>query len=277
MKLILTLTALSLAAIGQAQVSIERSEDNKPFVIRIDSMTYNDASESMFLKKGSVISGLHFSADNHDEKLSADERAALMSKRMTLHLDLNEKQEGQIETINLAHHKAMQTLQEAKEGFERQSALLDEQIKHQRQLKEVLDVVQYAKFKAMHENMRETHHRGSNDEHRNKPVRLLMKGKVENEDTPALQHHNMRIIAKRYEISPLQEDGPANRKRSIDFIGDDEKPLIIIDGKEAEDEISMNDIDPDRIKLVEILKGKKAVNTYGEKGKNGVILITTKK
>jgi TonB-dependent SusC/RagA subfamily outer membrane receptor len=39
----------------------------------------------------------------------------------------------------------------------------------------------------------------------------------------------------------------------------------------------MNDIDPDRIKLVEILKGKKAVNTYGEKGKNGVILITTKK
>jgi hypothetical protein len=253
MKLILTLTALSLAAIGQAQVSIEGSEDNT-FVIRIDSMTYNDASESMFLKKGSVISGFHFSADNHDEKLSADERAALMSKRMTLHLDLNEKQEGQIETINLAHHQAMQTLQEAKEGFERQSALLDEQIKHQRQLKEVLDVVQYAKFKAMHENMRETHHRGSNDE-----------------------HHNMSIIAKRYEISPLQEDGPENLNRSIVFIGDDEKPLIIIDGKEAEDETSMNDIDPDRIKLVEILEGKKAVNTYGEKGKNGVILITTKK
>jgi len=39
----------------------------------------------------------------------------------------------------------------------------------------------------------------------------------------------------------------------------------------------MNDIDPNQIKSVEVLKGDAAVKKYGEKAKNGVILITTKK
>jgi TonB-dependent SusC/RagA subfamily outer membrane receptor len=60
-------------------------------------------------------------------------------------------------------------------------------------------------------------------------------------------------------------------------MSDAEKPLMIIDGKEAEDETSMNDIDPNHIKSVEVLKGDAAVEKYGEKAKNGVILITTKK
>jgi len=52
--------------------------------------------------------------------------------------------------------------------------------------------------------------------------------------------------------------------------------LYIIDGKEMES-ISMKDIDPNTIKSINVLKGESAVKLYGEKGKNGVIEITTKK
>ena len=38
----------------------------------------------------------------------------------------------------------------------------------------------------------------------------------------------------------------------------------------------MSDINPDEIQLVNVLKGPKAVEKYGEKGKNGVVEITLK-
>ena len=52
--------------------------------------------------------------------------------------------------------------------------------------------------------------------------------------------------------------------------------LYIIDGKEMESG-SMNDVDPNTIKSINVLKGENALKKYGEKGKNGVIEITTKK
>lgn len=52
--------------------------------------------------------------------------------------------------------------------------------------------------------------------------------------------------------------------------------LFIIDGKEMQSE-SMKDIDPTRIKSINVLKGETAVKIYGEKGKMGVVEITTKK
>jgi len=53
-------------------------------------------------------------------------------------------------------------------------------------------------------------------------------------------------------------------------------PLCLIDGKEAgEDELKR--LNPNTIAKVEVLKDKSAELVYGEKGKNGVILITTKK
>ena len=53
-------------------------------------------------------------------------------------------------------------------------------------------------------------------------------------------------------------------------------PLYIIDGKEYSKE-KMEELDPNNIEKVEVLKGEKAIEKYGEKGKNGIILITTKK
>ena len=52
--------------------------------------------------------------------------------------------------------------------------------------------------------------------------------------------------------------------------------LYIIDGKEMTSG-SIKDIEPTSIKMVSVLKGENAIKKYGEKGKNGVIEITTKK
>jgi len=57
--------------------------------------------------------------------------------------------------------------------------------------------------------------------------------------------------------------------------GDSENPLIIVDGKECE-RSEMDKINPDNIESIDVLKGESATTKYGDKGKNGVILITTK-
>ena len=53
-------------------------------------------------------------------------------------------------------------------------------------------------------------------------------------------------------------------------------PLVILDGK-AVDYAQMRAIDTNTISHMEILKDKAATEKYGDKAKNGVILITTKK
>jgi len=57
---------------------------------------------------------------------------------------------------------------------------------------------------------------------------------------------------------------------------ENENPLFIINGKETSSE-EMEKMKPDSIEKMEVLKGKSATDKYGNKGKDGVILITTKK
>jgi TonB-dependent SusC/RagA subfamily outer membrane receptor len=52
--------------------------------------------------------------------------------------------------------------------------------------------------------------------------------------------------------------------------------LYIVDGKELQSG-SMKDIDPNTIKSINVLKGASAEAKYGDKGKSGVVEITTKK
>ncbi|WP_190246212.1 M56 family metallopeptidase [Gelidibacter gilvus] len=54
------------------------------------------------------------------------------------------------------------------------------------------------------------------------------------------------------------------------------RPLYILDGKEISKE-EMETIDSNNIESVDVLKNEASTKKYGEKGKNGVILITTKK
>jgi TonB family protein len=64
--------------------------------------------------------------------------------------------------------------------------------------------------------------------------------------------------------------------RSTGTSGTKDKPLIVIDGVIAENQ-NMDKIDPETIESVNILKDESATSKYGEKGKNGVVQVTTKK
>lgn len=55
-----------------------------------------------------------------------------------------------------------------------------------------------------------------------------------------------------------------------------DNPLIIIDGEKSTSD-QLKQLGPDNIESVSILKDKSAVEFYGDEGKNGVVLITTKK
>lgn len=55
------------------------------------------------------------------------------------------------------------------------------------------------------------------------------------------------------------------------------KPLIVMDGKIMDKGKNLNEIDPNSIESVNVLKGKSAQEKYGDKGMNGVIEIVTKK
>ena len=61
-------------------------------------------------------------------------------------------------------------------------------------------------------------------------------------------------------------------KGSADFNG--KSPLIFLDGEKYTGD--MGDIDPENIQSIDVLKDASAIEAYGEEGKEGVILITTK-
>lgn len=54
------------------------------------------------------------------------------------------------------------------------------------------------------------------------------------------------------------------------------KPLFIIDGEEMGTDFNLSTIQPNDINSIDVLKGEIATSIYGEKGKNGVLKITTK-
>ena len=93
--------------------------------------------------------------------LSAEEMATLQTKKMTLHLDLNESQQAKIQKINLENatkRKAMMEARKAKketgntekpskeERLAMVNAKLDHQIATKAKMKEILNDEQYAKW-----------------------------------------------------------------------------------------------------------------------------------
>ena len=52
------------------------------------------------------------------------------------------------------------------------------------------------------------------------------------------------------------------------------KPLYIVDGKEVS---GINNLDQESIESIEVLKDSSAITLHGDKGKNGVVIITSKK
>jgi len=75
-------------------------------------------------------------------------------------------------------------------------------------------------------------------------------------------------------IKSKKGDGDEN---FVFISGDDDKePLILVDGKEITKK-EMEELNPDKIAEMNVLKGKQAIEKYGKKGENGVIILTTKK
>ncbi|MDT0555937.1 M56 family metallopeptidase [Patiriisocius hiemis] len=88
-----------------------------------------------------------------------------------------------------------------------------------------------------------------------------------------------KVIREKYTTAraKVRESGRDGKKRKIAIVRSDDSntdPYIIIDGDETE--IEIEEISPNDIASVTVLKGKKADKKYGAKGKNGVIEIITK-
>ncbi|WP_019540417.1 M56 family metallopeptidase [Proteiniphilum acetatigenes] len=66
-----------------------------------------------------------------------------------------------------------------------------------------------------------------------------------------------------------------NIKFAINGLEDINKPLIIVDGKKVSS-VELQELNPEDIEAISILKGKTGIDIYGDEGKDGVVLITTK-
>jgi len=71
----------------------------------------------------------------------------------------------------------------------------------------------------------------------------------------------------------IEEDEHSNGYFLIDS-DNGKEPYVLVDGIEYKGKLS--DFSPDELEKVEVLKGASTIK-YGEKGKNGVVVITTKK
>lgn len=78
--------------------------------------------------------------------------------------------------------------------------------------------------------------------------------------------------------SSIPGDAPSTQIRGKNSINASSEPYVVVDGIPlSRTDGSINDINPNDIESVEILKDPSAVAIYGVNGSNGVILITTKR
>ena len=148
MKALLPIVLLSLTTSAFAQEKDTEKKEFKAIFIKSDekSAPVMQGDHILFEK------GMKWHAKGED-KLTAEQKATLMTKQMTLHLSLDEGQERKVGKVNAKHHEQMESLKDLK-GFEKRSAHLDAQIEHQRELQKILSVEQFAQFKKMHQNRR---------------------------------------------------------------------------------------------------------------------------
>lgn len=68
-------------------------------------------------------------------------------------------------------------------------------------------------------------------------------------------------------------DGSTIRVRGIGSINSDQSPLVLVDGIESD----INQVDPNTVESISVLKDAASASIYGSRASNGVILITTKR
>lgn len=123
--------------------------------------------KKVFLILTLVLSLLTFAQEKKGavEKMSPEQQSILLVKKMTLSLDLNQKQQEEIKVLLLertqkkaAHQLAQKEKKEkgekptATEKFEKQSQLLDAQIEFKAKMKKILSEEQFKKWDAKQHN-----------------------------------------------------------------------------------------------------------------------------
>ena len=109
--------------------------------------------------------------------------------------------------------------------------------------------------------------------------------KAEAAEAPGYLHLNLKVDK---DADPAYVDAIKNQIRSMKYPdtsgslkihgADGKSPLIIVDGKELGYGMHiMNKISVDQIESISVMKDETAIAQYGEKGKDGVISIITKK
>ncbi|MCF6182163.1 energy transducer TonB [Lutibacter sp.] len=74
----------------------------------------------------------------------------------------------------------------------------------------------------------------------------------------------------------VADESPKQKKETLKGITTKNQPIYILEGKEISKK-DLNKIDTDKIKSINVLKGKSATKKYGKEGKNGVVEIIMKK
>lgn len=83
-------------------------------------------------------------------------------------------------------------------------------------------------------------------------------------------------------IITLKKSRDTSKKANLSRIEVPNKdfPLVVVNDVEFSDpevgKLFMNNVSPKRVESIVVLKDKKATEKYGEKAKNGVILVTLK-
>jgi len=106
-------------------------------------------------------------------------------------------------------------------------------------------------------------------------VRVL-KGEKAIEQYGGIAKDGIIIITTKYSEKRGEDDVKVVEKVVVKMSDTDAKPLYVIDGA-LQEKVELNDINPKNIESIKVLKGEVALKKFGEKGKNGVILITLKK
>ena len=96
----------------------------------------------------------------------------------------------------------------------------------------------------------------------------IASGKVSKDEVHVVGYKTMDNLEKSLNIRVMKRDSAG--------VSVNASPLIIVDDEELVDK-SVDEINPNTIESISVLKDESAATLYGEKGKNGVILITTKK
>jgi TonB-dependent SusC/RagA subfamily outer membrane receptor len=88
--------------------------------------------------------------------------------------------------------------------------------------------------------------------------------------------HTLALMLFISTISLAQDTLQVKPSKSVQLLPNQPKTLFVLDDVEIPNS-DLRVVKPEDIEKIEVLKDSKAVEKYGEKGKDGVVIITTTK